>query len=54
MDVVTAYLNGELKEDVYMSVSEGFTGFMEKLELGLPVGTKQVVSDAKHKQLAKK
>jgi len=35
MDVVTAYLNGELKE--------GFSDLMKKLELGVPIGKKHIL-----------
>lgn len=54
MDVVTAYLNEELKEDVYMSIPEGFEEFMKKLEIGAKIETNHAVADNKYKQIAKR
>lgn len=54
MDVVTAYLNEELKEDVYMSIPEGFEEFMKKLEIGAKIGTNHAVANNRYKQIAKR
>ncbi|KAM8701348.1 hypothetical protein ACLKA7_001844 [Drosophila subpalustris] len=41
MDVVTAYLNGELEEKVFMNIPENFNEFMKKLESGAKIGSNQ-------------
>lgn len=41
MDVVTAYFNGFLTEQIYMEVPEHLSSFLEKIINGKPVGTKR-------------
>ncbi|KAM8701660.1 hypothetical protein ACLKA7_000120, partial [Drosophila subpalustris] len=40
--------NGELQEQVYMNISEGYSEFLRKLESGVSVGSKQKPSESKH------
>lgn len=48
MDVVTAYLNGFLKEEIYMEVPEHLQSFLKKIIDREPVGMKkQVLHDVK-------
>lgn len=43
MDVVTAYLNGKLEENVYMKIPEQLMPILTKLKSGKSIGTNQII-----------